>query len=67
MWVLIIVLMFEGNFSIQSNQVMYPTGDMCETDRVLIQERFNKTKPKPSAIALTKCVDMPFEGIKYKL
>ena len=58
MYVLITMLMFQGQHQVIVNQALFPNEEMCEVIRQEIMIKLENTKPDPSAVAILKCVDM---------
>ena len=52
--------MFMGNsYKIASDQVLYPTMDICINSLATQMNELNASKPTPDSYVLGKCVEMP--------
>ena len=58
MFILVTMLMFQGQHQVIVNQALFANQEMCETVRQEIMIRLENTKPDPSAVSILKCVDM---------
>ena len=61
MYVMVIILFQMGQHKIASDQMIYPSMDMCEVARVVVMENLEKTKPSEDSFALSKCTTLSFE------
>ena len=60
MYVIVLILFMGGSHQIGSNQILYPNQEMCETDRAVMLQKLENTKPTPDSFVITKCVEMSF-------
>ena len=60
MYIIVLILFLGGNHQVGSNQILYPNEEMCETDRAMMMQKLEETKPTPDAFVITKCVEMSF-------
>lgn len=66
MYLIVMVMIVTGGFKITSNQILYPTMEMCEADRRLLVDDLMRTKPEEDAAVFSKCTDLDFEKDKAK-
>ena len=50
-----------GQHKVVSNQILYPSMEMCEVDRILLVDNLEKTRPNKTAQTFSMCVDMASE------
>ena len=59
MYVLVLLMFMPNGFKVASDQVIYPTMDMCIVSLEGQLDRLNMTKPTPASQVVGKCVEMP--------
>ncbi len=61
MFIIVMIMIQAGSHKVVSNQIVYPSMDICETDRQILVEQLMRTKPSPDATVYSKCTEMSFE------
>ena len=56
-----------GQHKVVSNQILYPSMEMCEVSRILLVENLEKTKPNKTAQTFSKCVGLELDKPKVSL
>ena len=59
MFVIVFIMFMDTGFKIASDQVLYPTMDMCVSSLATQMNSLNASKPTPNSFVLGKCVEMP--------
>ena len=67
MYVIVMIMLNMGQYKVVSDQVLYPSMEMCEVSRVLLVENLEKTKPNETAQTFSKCVNLEFDTPKVSL
>ena len=61
------MMMNMGQHKIVSNQILYPSMEMCEIDRILLINSLEETKPNKTAQTFSKCVSLELDKPKVSL
>ena len=56
-----------GQHKVVSNQILYPSMEMCEIDRILLINSLEETKPNKTAQTFSKCVGLELDKPKVSL
>tara|TARA_R100000951_G_C2579548_1_gene161488 strand:+ start:262 stop:471 length:210 start_codon:yes stop_codon:yes gene_type:complete len=67
MYVIVLVLVQMGEHRIASDQVLYPSMEMCETERSVIIKKLEGSKPSKDSFLFSKCTKISFEEHKSKV
>ena len=67
MYVIVLVLIQMGEHRIASDQVLYPSMEMCETERSVIIKKLEDSKPSKDSFSFSKCTKISFEEDKSKV
>jgi len=67
MYVIVMMMMNMGQHKIVSNQILYPSMEMCEIDRILLVGSLEETKPNKTAQTFSKCVSLELDKPKVSL
>lgn len=60
MYIIVLLFFVNGSHQVASNQILYPNEEMCQTDRAVMLQKLENTKPTPDSFVITKCVEMSF-------
>ena len=67
MYVIVMIMLNMGQHKVVSNQILYPSMEMCEIDRVLLINSLEETKPNKTAQTFSKCVNLEIDTPKVSL
>ena len=67
MYVIVLVLIQMGEHRITSDQVLYPSMEMCEIKRSVIIKKLEDSKPSKDSFSFSKCTKISFEEDKSKV
>ena len=67
MYVIVLIMLNMGQHKVVSNQILYPSMEMCEIDRILLINSLEKTKPNKTAQTFSKCVGLELDKPKVSL
>ena len=67
MYVIVMIMLNMGQHKVVSNQILYPSMEMCEIDRVLLINSLEETKPNKTAQTFSKCVGLELDKPKVSL
>ena len=67
MYIIVMIMLNMGQYKVVSDQVLYPSMEMCEVSRVLLVENLEKTKPNETAQTFSKCVNLELDTPKVSL
>ena len=67
MYVIVMMMINIGQQKIVSNQILYPSMEMCEIDRILLVGSLEETKPNKTAQIFSKCVGLELDKPKVSL
>ena len=67
MYVIVMIMLNMGQHKIVSNQILYPSMEMCEIDRILLINSLEETKPNKTAQTFSKCVGLELDKPKVSL
>ena len=67
MYVIVMIMLNMGQHKVVSNQILYPSMEMCEVDRILLINSLEKTKPNKTAQTFSKCVGLELDKPKVSL
>ena len=67
MYVIVMIMLNMGQHKVVSNQILYPSMEMCEVDRILLINSLQKTKPNKTAQTFSKCVGLELDKPKVSL
>ena len=67
MYVIVMIMLNMGQHKVVSNQILYPSMEMCEIDRILLINSLEKTKPNKTAQTFSKCVGLELDKPKVSL
>ena len=59
MYVLVLIMTFQGNMKVQAFHSLFPDYNTCIKVAVTMEERLVSTKPSPEATAVTYCIQLP--------
>ena len=59
MYVLVLIMTFQGNMKVQAFHSLFPDYNTCIKVAVTMEERLVSTKPAPEATAVTYCIQLP--------
>ena len=59
MYVLVLIMTFQGNMKVQAFHSLFPDYNPCIKVAVTMEERLVRTKPSPDATANTYCFEIP--------
>jgi len=57
MWIIALIMFHGMDYKVASNQLVYPSYDVCEKGRLELIAKLEATKP-PEGKVLSKCVQM---------
>lgn len=61
MWIIALVMFVGADYKVASNQLIYHSFDVCETQRLSLVAKLEATKP-PEGKIISRCVQMG-EGV----
>ena len=67
MYIIVMVMLNMGQHKVVSNQILYPSMEMCEIDRILLINSLEETKPNKTAQTFSKCVGLELDKPKVSL
>ena len=67
MYVIVMIMLNMGQHKVVSNQIIYPSMEMCEIDRILLINSLEETKPNKTAQTFSKCVGLELDKPKVSL
>jgi hypothetical protein len=67
MYLIVMVMLQAGQYKIASDQILYPSMEMCEAARIILMENLENTKPTEDSTVLSKCTMLSFEENKSKV
>jgi len=67
MYVIVLVLIQIGQHRIASDQVLYPSMEMCEVARNILIAQLENSKPSKESFPFSKCTKLSFEADKTKV
>jgi len=67
MYVIVMIMLNMGQHKVVSNQILYPSMEMCEIDRILLINSLEETKPNKTAQTFSKCVGLELDKPKVSL
>jgi len=67
MYVIVLVLIQLGQHRIASDQVLYPSMEMCEVARDVLITQLEASKPIKESFSFSKCTKLSFEADKTKV
>ena len=67
MYVIVMIMLNMGQHKVVSNQILYPSMEMCEVDRILLINSLEETKPNETAQTFSKCVGLELDKPKVSL
>ena len=67
MYVIVMILVQMGNHKMISDQVLYPSMEMCETARSILVTQLEASKPTKESFSFSKCTKLSFEADKTKV
>jgi len=67
MYVIVMIMLNMGQHKVVSNQILYPSMEMCEVDRILLINSLEETKPNKTAQTFSKCVGLELDKPKVSL
>ena len=67
MYVIVMIMLNMGQHKVVSNQILYPSMEMCEIDRILLINSLEETKPNKTAQTISKCVGLELDKPKVSL
>ena len=67
MYVIVMIMLNMGQHKVVSNQILYPSMEMCEIDRILLINSLEETKPTETAQTFSKCVGLELDKPKVSL
>ena len=67
MYVIVMIMLNMGQHKVVSNQILYPSMEMCEVDRILLVSSLEETKPNKTAQTFSKCVGLELDKPKVSL
>lgn len=59
MYVLVLIMTFQGNMKVQAFHSLFPDYDTCIKVAIQMEDRLVSTKPSPDATANTYCFEIP--------
>ena len=65
--VIVMIMLNMGQHKVVSNQILYPSMEMCEVDRILLVGSLEETKPNKTAQTFSKCVGLELDKPKVSL
>ena len=67
MYLIVLVMIQTGQHKIASDQILYPSMEMCETARTILVKNLEDTKPSEDAVIFSKCTMLSFEEDRSKV
>ena len=67
MYIIVMVLIQMGQHRVVSDQVLYPSMEMCETSRNILVQSLEGTKPTNDSVVFSKCTMLSFEEHRSKV
>ena len=67
MYVIVLVLIQVGQHRIASDQVLYPSMEMCEVARNILVAQLENSKPSKESFSFSKCTKLSFEEHRSKV
>ena len=67
MYLIVLVMIQTGQHKIASDQILYPSMEMCEAARSVLVMNLEKTKPSDDAVVFSKCTMLSFEEHRSKV
>ena len=67
MYVIVLVLIQMGQHKVASDQVLYPSMEMCEVARGVLITQLEASKPTKESFSFSKCTKLSFEADKTKV
>ena len=58
MYVIVMIMVLAGNHKIASDQIIYPSMEMCESSRAILLENLESTKPTKDSVIFSKCIKL---------
>ena len=67
MYIIVMIMIQMGQHKVASDQVLYPSMEMCEISRDILIQNLEDTKPTKDAVVFSKCTMLSFEEHKSKV
>ena len=67
MYLIVLVMIQTGQHKIASDQILYPSMEMCEAARSVLVMNLENTKPSDDAVVFSKCTMLSFDENKSKV
>ena len=67
MYIIVMILIQMGQHRVVSDQVLYPSMEMCETARDILVTQLEASKPTKESFSFSKCTKLSFEADKTKV
>ena len=67
MYVIVMIMVLAGNHKIASDQIIYPSMEMCESSRAILLQNLESTKPTKDSVIFSKCTMLSFEEHRSKV
>lgn len=59
MYVLVLVMIFQGETKVKAFDPLFPDWRTCKEVAVSVEKRLMRTRPSPNAVANTYCLQLP--------
>jgi hypothetical protein len=67
MFIIVMIMVQAGSHKVASDQILYPSMEMCEESRKILVARLMESKPTLDSALYSKCTELSFSEHKAAL